>query len=151
MVQASAEETALAPETVRRRLVLYDGECGFCDRLVQWLLVRDPAARLQFAPLAGPTARAILTRHPEVPRGLDSLIYVTGSGPDERIEWESRGAFLIFKDLGYPWAMLAWPRFLPRFITDFGYRLFARIRYRIFGRLDTCRVPSPSERSRFLP
>lgn len=150
-MQASAEDPVSVARTAERRLVLYDGECGFCDRLVQWLLVRDPIGRFQFAPLAGSTARAILTRHPEVPRGLDSLIYVSGSGSDERIEWESRGAFLIFKELGYPWAVLAWPRFLPRFITDLGYRLFARIRYRVFGRLDTCRVPGPSERARFLP
>lgn len=135
----------------RGRLVLYDGECGFCDRLVQWLLARDPSGRFQFAPLQGPTARVILARHPELPSGLDSLVYVTGEGEAERVSWESRGAFLICRDLGYPWAAVAWLRVLPRFLTDLGYRLFARVRYKLFGRLDTCRVPSPGERARFLP
>jgi predicted DCC family thiol-disulfide oxidoreductase YuxK len=148
--QAEQDRPTSTPLTTGR-LVLYDGACGFCDALVQWLLPRDPAGRFQFAPLAGPTAQALLARHPEVPAGLDSLLYVTGLAAEEQVHWESRAAFLIFSDLGYPWAVLAWPRILPRFITDFGYRIFARLRYRVFGRLDACRVPGPEERARFLP
>lgn len=147
---AQVQEAASLAATSRGRLVLYDGECGFCDRFVQWLLVKDSNARFQFAPLQGPTARAILGRH-TLPAGLDSVVYVVGSGDDERVHWESRGAFLILRDLGYPWAMLSWFRFLPRVITDLPYRAFAKIRFRVFGRLDECRIPTPSERARFLP
>ena len=150
-MHAEAEEGSLKTEPKSAGLVLYDGECGFCDALVQWLLKRDPSGHFRFAPLQGPTAQALLARHPELPAGLDSLVYVVGSGSEEQVHWESKGAFFIFRDLGYPWAMLSWPRIFPRFITDLGYRIFARLRFRIFGRLETCRVPSPSERARFLP
>lgn len=144
--QASTERTAPSAG-----LVLYDGVCGFCDRFVQWLLARDRAERFQFAPLQGPTAREVMARHPELPAGLDSLVYVTGAGAEEALHWESRGAFLILRDLGYPWAAFAWLRIIPRPITDLGYRLFARVRYKLFGRFDACRIPTPNERMRFLP
>jgi predicted DCC family thiol-disulfide oxidoreductase YuxK len=48
-----------------------------------------------------------------------------------------------------PWRRLVWLRWIPRPLADAGYRLFARYRYRLFGRFDTCRVPHPGERARF--
>ena len=56
----------------------------------------------------------------------------------------------VLDEVDGPWRRLRWLRWLPRAVTDLGYRLFARLRFRIFGRLDACRVPSPLERARFL-
>ena len=52
------------------RLVLFDGVCGFCDRAVRWLIARDPAGRLRFAPPQGEADAALRERHPEIPREL---------------------------------------------------------------------------------
>ncbi|MBX3246297.1 MAG: DUF393 domain-containing protein [Myxococcales bacterium] len=139
-------ERALPP-----RLVLYDGVCGLCDRTVQWLLDRDPEGNLRFATLQGETGRAVLARHPELPAGLDSVLFVERRDGVERVSYRSRALFQIARHLqGALPRFLSIFRFVPAFLTDLGYRLVARVRYRIWGKLDACRVPSPGERARFL-
>lgn len=140
--------SAAAPPALPEHLVLYDGLCGFCDVSVQWLLRHDPAGRLRFAPLQGETAAGILARHPELPSGLDSMVYVEGG---ERVSWYSGAAFGILRVLPGAWRALSVFSVLPRWLTDLAYRLFARFRYRVWGRLDACRIPTPADRARFLP
>lgn len=132
-------------------IVLYDGQCGFCDRTVQWLLDHDRQGRLRYAALQGPTAREVQARHPRLPPGLDSLILVqTEHGGRERVYWYSRAVVRILWLLPWPWRALAVMVLIPRPLRDLGYRAFARIRFRVFGRLDACRVPTAEERARFL-
>jgi len=132
------------------KLVLYDGVCGFCDQWVQKLLERDRNGELFFAPLQGPTARAILGRHPEAPKDLDAVVYVTTDAGQEKLVWRSEAVFDIYRDVGGR-GPIRWLGSLPRFLLDLGYRIFAKLRYRVFGKLDACRVPSDAERARFLP
>lgn len=132
-------------------MVLYDGVCGFCDRTVQWLLRHDPRGRLYFAPLEGETAKAILQRHPEVPKDLDAIVFVENAEGTERVTWRSRAVFRICSQLQDRWRWMAWLGVIPSFIADIGYRFVAKIRFRIGGKLDQCRVPSETEKARFLP
>ena len=131
-------------------LVLYDGVCGFCDASVRWLLARDERAVFRFAPLQGSAAAALRERHPEIGGSLDSIAYVDASDGSERVHLRSEAVFRILAELDPPWRWLALLRWIPRPLTDLGYRIFARLRYRVFGRLDECRVPTPAERRRFL-
>lgn len=132
------------------RLVLFDGFCGFCDRLVRWLLPRD-RGRLVYAPLQGPTAALLRARHPEIPESLETVVYVeVGDDGGETVWLASAAVFRLAAQLAPPWNALAWLRWLPRPLTDLAYRSFARRRYRLFGRLEQCRLPTPEERSRFL-
>lgn len=132
-------------------LVLYDGLCGMCDQTVQWLLDKDRDRRLHFAPLDGSTAAALRARHPQIPDRCDSILVAERVGGAERVYWRSRAVMEVLRYLPRPWSWLALARWLPTFLLDLGYRLVARVRYRIFGRLDACRVPLPEERARFLP
>jgi predicted DCC family thiol-disulfide oxidoreductase YuxK len=131
-------------------IVLFDGVCAFCDATVRWLVRHDPEARLRFAPLQGPTAAQLLARHPGIPEGLETLVYVVASDRGERFYLRSEAVFRACAAIsGAPrWVGLA--ARLPRALTDLGYRLIARVRYRVFGRLDTCRIPAPGERERML-
>jgi len=141
-----------APATDSRYLVLYDGQCGFCDRSVQWLLDHDRDKVLRFAPLDGPTARRVRQRHPRMPLDLDSIVFVeTDPRGRERVYWYSRAVLRICRRLPGPWSLLGVFSLLPGVLTDLAYRGFARVRYRIFGRLEQCRIPAPDERARFLP
>ena len=144
MLPATTPMTTPTPE---RPVVLYDGLCGFCDASVQFLLDHDPDGVFAFAPLQGDTAKQLLAAHPEVPADLDSIVLIDGPVA----AWRSRAVFLICGRMAWPWRAIAWLRFLPRPLIDLGYRFVARIRYRIWGRLDRCRVPGPAERARFLP
>ena len=140
-------------EALPPRLVLYDGVCGLCDRSVQWLLSHDPAGALHFAPLQGETAKALRARLPEIPSALETIVFIErdGDGDGERVYLRSRAAFRIARYLAGPSRLLAWLGVFPRALTDLGYRVVARVRYRIWGQLEQCRVPSPGERARFLP
>jgi len=111
------------------RLVLFDGVCGFCDRAVRWLLARDPDGRLRFAPLQGETAAALRARHPEIPDEADTVVYVEAIEGVERVFLRSEAVFRLVAQLRGPWRRLAWLRWIPRPITDLGYRLFARARF----------------------
>lgn len=132
-------------------LVLYDGTCGFCDAWVQWLLARDASQRLTFAPLQGSAAAAARSRHPSVPADTTTVVLVE-QGPDgaEVVHLRSAAFFRICAVLPMPWRALSWLAAVPRPVADLGYACFARHRYRVFGRVDGCRVPKPEERARFL-
>lgn len=145
-----AEAIAIQPGALPPRLVLYDGVCGFCDGAVQWLLAHDPAGRLHFAPLQGEAAAALRRQHPEIPEDLDTMVFVESDGGSSRVYLRSRAIWRTCAELAGPWRWLAWLRWLPQALSDAGYRYFARNRYRWFGRLDACRIPSPAQRQRFL-
>ena len=134
-------------ETLPARLVLYDGECGVCDGAVQFLLRTDPDSGLAFAPLQGETTAALRARHPEIPGGLDTMVYVA----DGRVFLRSRAALALAAALPFPWRAAGWLQVLPAFLTDPVYRLVAALRYRLGGRIDQCRLATAEEAARFLP
>lgn len=131
-------------------VLLFDGECGFCDGAVHWLLDRDPKGRLHFAPLQGSTAAALRARHPEIPADLDTAVLVERIAGEERVTLRSEAVLGALALLDSPWRRAAGLRILPRWLRDAAYALFARLRYRLFGRLESCRTPAPQQRSRFL-
>jgi predicted DCC family thiol-disulfide oxidoreductase YuxK len=132
-------------------LVLYDGVCGLCNRLVRFLLRIDRGAVLCFAPLQGPTAARLARKH-GFPLDVKTLVYVRHFGlKDERVYLRSDGVLRIFGDLGGVWWPLTALRIVPRFLRDPLYDWVARHRYRWFGKYDSCPMPSPQQRARFLP
>lgn len=131
-------------------ILLYDGLCGFCDGTVRFILSRDARRTMFFAPLQGPTATAILGRHPEL-TDVDSLILVEGAGAQERAYTRSEAVLRIARYLGGAWPLLSAFRLTPTSLRDWAYDLFARYRHRWFGRYDACPLPPPSARARFLP
>lgn len=139
------------PATGDGPIILYDGVCGLCSRLSRFVLARDRAGRFRFAPLQGRLAGEILTRHGRDPRDLDTLYLVLDSGrPEEHLLRKSDAALWILRELGGPWRMAGALRVVPPALRDLGYDAVARIRYRLFGRYDSCPVPAPEHRGRFL-
>ncbi|MDQ3916932.1 MAG: DCC1-like thiol-disulfide oxidoreductase family protein [Acidobacteriota bacterium] len=138
------ETTADAP------VLLYDGVCGFCNKTVQMILARDRRGAMRFAALQSDYGSAVVERHPEL-RGVDSVVYVEHyRGGDERVYVRSDAALRVLKYLGGAWKLLLVAYVLPKPVRDFFYDLFARNRYRMFGKFDSCMLPPPEVRSRFL-
>lgn len=137
--------------TIPARLVLFDGVCAVCDAGMSWLLDHDPDGRFHYAPLQGDTSAAIRARHPELPEQLDSIIYVEQTERGETVSWHTDAVLRIARDLGWPWRAFTFFRILPAPLRDLGYRAFAAIRYRVFGKIEMCRMPKDGEESRFLP
>jgi predicted DCC family thiol-disulfide oxidoreductase YuxK len=132
------------------RIVFFDGVCNFCDGSVRWLMDRAP--RLHFAPLQGDTAATVRACFPDrFPEDIDTIVYLrpNAHGAPE-IALRSDAVFDILREVGGGWGMLAGLRVLPHALCEWAYRVLARNRYRWFGRMDDCRIPSAEERARSL-
>jgi predicted DCC family thiol-disulfide oxidoreductase YuxK len=133
-------------------VLFYDGVCGLCDRLTRLVIRRDERHQFRFAPLQSPFATKVLSRYGKDPRDLDTLYVVRRYGsPKESLLSRSEAVSFVLSELGGVWAWWgAGVRWLPPSWADWGYRLVARYRYRVFGQFDACPVPDPSERDRFI-
>jgi len=128
-----------------RPILFFDGVCGLCNRFVDFVLKHDRRGRVVFAPLQGSTAAASLPE--DLVQGLDTVVFLDG----DRCQIRSSAIVRIFWRLGGAWSVLGtflW--LIPKPIRDLGYKLIARSRYRWFGQKETCRLPTPAERARFL-
>lgn len=130
-------------------VLLYDGYCGFCNRAVRLVLRVDDRGLFRFAPLHGEFADRVIRRHPGL-RGVDSLVLVEGAGDLTGVHVRSDAVLRAMSLLGGAWRILLFFALVPRPVRDWAYDLFARWRYRIFGRYDACPVPPPEVRDRFL-
>ena len=129
-----------------RPVIFFDGVCGLCNRFVNFVLARDKKHVFRFAPLQGETARAMLPA-PDV-EDISTVVVLSKDGSRRR----SSAVVSILRQLGGVWAvlgMLLW--IVPSPLRDLGYKLVARSRYRLFGKKEVCRMPTPEERAMFLP
>ena len=133
-------------------IILYDGVCGLCNRLVQFLLKHDGEGRLRFASLQSDFAARVLQRHGIDPKDLDTLHVIENyEQPGERVLQRSDAILRAGRELGRFWSVSATAaNVIPRALRDMVYRFVAKNRYRVFGKYDTCMLPEPNQRSRFL-
>lgn len=132
-------------------ILLYDGTCGFCARSVQFVL-RHEGNRdtLRFARLEGPFGLALRARHPEL-ASIDSLIWYEPPTPTtaEQLLWQSRGVIRVARYLGGVWGVLgSLGTIVPRGLLDAAYAWIARHRRQLAP--ESCLVPTPTQRRRFL-
>ncbi|MGA9768219.1 MAG: DCC1-like thiol-disulfide oxidoreductase family protein [Blastocatellia bacterium] len=129
-------------------VLLYDGVCGLCNKSVQMILDHDKRKEMRFAPLQSDYGRQVIARHPEL-KNADSIVFVE-RGSSERVFIRSNAALRVASYLGGAWKLLLFFRIIPRPVRDFFYDLMAKYRYKFFGKYDSCMLPSPDVRSRFL-
>jgi predicted DCC family thiol-disulfide oxidoreductase YuxK len=129
-------------------VVLFDGVCNVCNWSVNFVIDRDPHARFRFASLQSSTARTLVEGlGGTIPEGdPDGIIVVDG----DRLYEKSSAMLRIAHYMSGAWPLLAALRIIPRPLRDALYRWFAARRYRWFGKSDTCRIPTPELRARFL-
>jgi predicted DCC family thiol-disulfide oxidoreductase YuxK len=133
-------------------IVLYDGVCGLCNRLVKFLLKHDRHGRFLFASLQSDFAAQVLTRHGVDPHDLDTVYVITDlKQPAERLLARSDAILFMGQQLGGIWRFAAAAgSVLPRAFRDLLYRMVARNRYRVFGKHESCMLPEPKHRQKFL-
>ena len=142
--QTSSAQLQTAP------VLLYDGVCGFCNPAVQTILRYDRQGTLHFAALDSDFARVIMQRHPEL-QPVDSVVFVDNPGQSaERVAIRSAAVLRVVQYLGGPWKLLTAARVVPGPLLNWFYDRFAGMRYRVFGKYDTCPLPAPEVRARFL-
>jgi predicted DCC family thiol-disulfide oxidoreductase YuxK len=137
-----------APATV----VFFDGVCGLCTRFNQFLLPRDRQGRIRFATLQGRLAHDLLPRYGKDPSDLDTIyVLVDWKTPRERILDRSQGMLHALKQLDGIWRAIGQiGSVVPASIADAAYNFVAKRRYRLFGKFESCMIPAPEWRQRFL-
>lgn len=139
----------LIPES--NPIVLYDGVCGLCNRLVQFILKRDVDGRFRFASLQSGFAETVLKRHGADSHDLDTFyVVIDHEQPGERVLMRSDAILHVVKTLGGIWTLAGVGRLLPRVLRDWMYGVVARNRYRVFGKHESCMLPEPKHRDKFI-
>ncbi len=132
-------------------LILYDGVCGLCNRLNRFVLKRDRAGVFQFAALQSRLGQSLLRSYGKDPDNLETLYVIASYGSQSPVLLsKSRAVLFILRALGGPWRLPAIFGILPRRLLDWAYDRIARNRYAVFGRYETCLMPIPEYKSRFI-
>jgi len=117
-----------------------------CNRLIDFVAIRDKTGRISFAPIQGETAKAVLTADE-----IEHLNTVSFKSSHGKITRRSSAAVRVLWTLGGKWKFLGslvW--LIPKPLRDLAYWIVAKNRYRLFGKRDFCRLPTPEEQARFL-
>lgn len=125
-------------------IVFFDGVCGLCNKLVDFLIRKDRKQSLTFAPLQGETALIKLSEKDRL--DMDTLVFVDYKG----IHYRSTAALRIVRHLTGAWPLLYGFIVVPSFLRNWVYKVVAKRRYSVFGKKDSCRLPTPEERGRLL-
>lgn len=128
-------------------VILFDGVCNLCNSSVQFIIRRDPKSYFRFAALQSDKGRELISLYGQtVADPPDSVILVDANGIHTRTD----AALRIAKRLSGLWPAFSLFLILPRWLRDPVYNWIGRNRYRWFGKQDSCMMPDPSLRSRFL-
>ena len=126
-------------------LILFDGVCVLCAGWVKFVIPRDSEQRYRFVAIQTP-AGAVLAARFGIDRDYPQTNVVIRGG---KAWFKGDSALRLWQDLpGWRWTGLAW--LVPRALRNFVYDRIALNRYRLFGRSETCMVPTPEIRARFL-
>jgi len=127
-------------------IIVFDGECAFCDRSVKWIIARDKAAQFRFAARQSEMGQRLLAEHGLPPEGIESLILIDGPN----VATHSTAVLKIAGRLGFPWKLASAFLLIPQVVRDWGYRALAKRRYKIAGKLAACSVPTDEQRAPIL-
>lgn len=140
-------------------IVLFDGVCNFCNGAVNFIIRHDHEKKFKFAPLQSEFGEKMRAKF-RIGEDVDSIILVQHQvhlDPTAGMRIENGTAYLhstaglkIAKELGFPWSLGFALIIVPSSVRDWFYMLFAKYRYKFFGRKDVCMMPTPELKERFL-
>lgn len=130
----------------QKPIIVFDAMCVLCSANAQFVINNDRRGHFLLASMQGEVGSAIYRRFGIDPVAPDTIVVVTG---DHALR-DSDAVLSIYKGLGWPWRMLSALKIIPRVVRDPAYRVIARNRYRIFGKRETCWLPTPEQAARVL-
>lgn len=127
-------------------ILLFDGVCNLCNGIVQFIIKHDPNAKFKFASLQSETGQALLRMFGLKTDDFDTFVLVRG----EKYFVRSSAVLRVLDELGGIWKLFYVFIFLPAPLRDFFYNAIANSRYKLFGRRESCMVPTAELKQRFL-
>jgi predicted DCC family thiol-disulfide oxidoreductase YuxK len=131
---------------MEKAIVLFDGECKFCNGSVNFIIEHDPQKYFKFAPNQSEIAQDLFRKYGVDKANIDSLVLIE----DEKVYLYSTGALRIARKLNGLWSTFYGFILVPQAIRDFFYKQFAKYRIKLFGTQDACLMPTAEVRERFL-
>ena len=132
-------------DVISDKIVLFDGVCNFCNSSVQFIIRHDKSNALKFASLQSNTGQELIAKY-NIPKDVDSVIFIENGNAFIK----SEAALRIADNFGGVWKMMRILKVIPAFIRNLFYDIIARNRYKWFGKKETCMIPSPEIRNRFM-
>ena len=127
------------------RIILFDGVCNLCNSSVQVIIKKDPAGKFKFASLQGDAGQKLLKKH-GISTDINSFVLIE----NEKIYMKSNAALCVGKQLNGAWKLAPVFFIIPRIIRDYLYDIIAKNRYKWFGKKESCMLPSPAWKNKFL-
>jgi len=127
-------------------IILFDGVCNFCNSAVNFTLKRNKKANIRFAPLQSEAGQKLLQQYNLPVKDMESFVFIENSKAYQR----STAALKVCRHLRGLWPLSYGLIIVPRFIRDGIYNWIAKNRYKWFGRQESCMIPTPEVRARFL-
>ena len=115
-------------------ILLFDGYCNLCSRLVNFIIKRDKKAKFLFVSLQSANGQSLLKKFGLPTDDFDSVVYIRS----DKYFLKSSAILYILKELGGIWKLFYILIIIPNFIRDSIYKIIAKTRYKIFGRQDSC-------------
>ncbi|PWK26138.1 putative DCC family thiol-disulfide oxidoreductase YuxK [Arcicella aurantiaca] len=134
------------PKSKEYQIILFDGVCNFCNSSINFIIDHDPEKNFKFASLQSDFGQKTLRKFNKNTEDFDSVILIKNN----QLYQKAEAALEITKQLSGLWKYLSIFKILPTSILNFFYNIIAQNRYRIFGKSDTCRMPTPDLKERFL-
>lgn len=131
---------------LKDHLVTFDGICNLCNGTVQFIIKRDRKKRFSFTTYQSKTGQDILKQNGIPVKDQSTVVYLKNGVPC----FKSKAVLEILKDLGCCWNLLYILIVIPPFLRDFVYDIIARNRYKVFGKSESCMVPTLEQMDRFL-
>jgi predicted DCC family thiol-disulfide oxidoreductase YuxK len=131
--------------------ILFDGVCNFCNASINFIIDRDSKGIFKFAALQSEVGQELLNKFglktsDSESRTFDSIVAIEG----DKVYQKSDAALEIARRMDGIWKIFYVFKIIPAFLRNPVYDLIAKNRYQIFGRTDTCRIPTPELKARFL-
>ncbi|WP_438969387.1 thiol-disulfide oxidoreductase DCC family protein [Nonlabens sp.] len=130
----------------KHEIVLFDGVCNLCNGAILFIIKRDKKDRFRFAAIESEIGQKLLDKHGIDPNKIDSIVLVSGDTAFAKAE----AALRISKHLSGLWPLLYSLIIVPKFLTNVVYDFIARNRYKWFGKKESCMIPTPELKSKFL-
>jgi len=126
-------------------IILFDGECNFCNSSVNFIIQRDRKDYFKFSPLQSEFAKEFFSKN-NIENNFDSIVLIE----NEKLYKKSTAALKIAKHLNGLWKLAYVFIIIPPFVRNFLYDIIAKYRYKWFGRKDTCMIPDEKIKRKFI-
>ena len=148
MIKPDNDTTKTLPPNVGRDdcVILFDGVCKLCNGWANFIIEKDRKHFFKLCSVQSPEGVAILKHFGFPTEYYNTMLYIEGA----QCYQQSQAFFKVTHKLTYPWKAAGLFRILPQALNNWLYDRIALNRYKLFGKYDYCRLPTPDHQQRFL-